>query len=305
MRRARTGSKGFAPSKSCFALRFACLAGIVAPLIVPSAQAVTIRDDQPDSSYLGLATSPEYSSVGLFVNSWGYTGCGTLIAPDWVLTAAHNFIAASSGTFKINGVTYTADQLITNPGWNGNAFAGNDIGLVHLTTAVSGVTPAMLYTGASELGLVGTYVGYGITGTGLTGQANLDGQIRAFQNVIDGDFGNPTLVLGSDFDNPLVPADNNFGSATPLMLEGCVTSGDSGGAVFVTVNGQTYVAGVISAVVALDGFANGDYGDMSAFGRVNQFTPWIGGIVPEPSTATLILVCGATLLGWHRSRRQR
>jgi hypothetical protein len=32
----------------------------------------TIRDDEPDSSYLALATSPEYDPVGTFVNSWGY-----------------------------------------------------------------------------------------------------------------------------------------------------------------------------------------------------------------------------------------
>lgn len=270
-----------------------------------SAPASTTRDDQPDSSYLNLAANPDYASVGLFVNSWGYTGCATLISPDWILTSAHLFLAANSGTFTIGGVSYTGNQLITHPDWNGNAFAGNDIGLVHLTTPVTGITPASLYTGSAELGLVGTFVGFGITGTGATGQSRFDGGERAFQNVIDGDFGNPALLLGSDFDNPLVPGDSHFGDSTPLALEGCVTSGDSGGGVFVTVNGQTYLAGVISAVVAIDGNANADYGDMSAFGRVTMFTPWISSVVPEPSPIALLLLGGSLLRGWHQYAQRR
>ena len=41
---------------------------------------------------------------------------GTLIAPDWVLTAAHLLLAANSGTFTINGVDYTANGFYRNPG---------------------------------------------------------------------------------------------------------------------------------------------------------------------------------------------
>lgn len=291
-------------ARSCRPDGWSRLVVVIIILGVFPARASTIRDDQPDSGYLNLATSPDYASVGLFVNNWGYTGCATLVAPDWVLTAAHMFLAANSGTFTINGVSYTGNQLITNPGWNGNAFAGSDLGLVHLTTSVTGVTPATLYTGSSESGQLGTFVGFGITGTGATGQNHLDGQERAFQNMIDGDFGNPSLVIGSDFDNPLVPTDGQFGDTTPLALEGCVTSGDSGGAVFITINGQVYLAGVISAVVALDGSANADYGDMSAFGRVTAFTPWISSTIPEPSPAALLLVGGLILLGWRRAQRQ-
>ncbi len=103
----------------------------------------------------------------------------------------------------------------------------------------------MLYTGTSEFGQVGTYVGFGLTGTGLTGYGTLDNQKRAFQNVIDGSFGNPSILLGSDFDNPHSTADSGFGSAIPLLLEGCVTPGDSGGGVFIMEGSQYYLAGVI------------------------------------------------------------
>ena len=288
-------------------VRFVTLLGILASTTLPPASiwGVTIRDDQPDSSYLALAASMEYAPVGTFVNSWGYTGSGTLIAPDWVLTAAHNLILASSGTFTINGTSYTSTQLIGNPGWNeNNSFGGYDFGLVHLSSPVVGITPATLYTGSSDLGQIGTFVGFGFTGTGLTGWKTLDNQKRAFQNVIDGNFGNPSLVLGCDFDNLHSTTNNVFGDATPLTLEGCVAPGDSGGGVFITIDSQTYLEGVISLVASIDGNSNSDYGDASGFGRVSAFIPWITSTIPEPSASTL-LVAGAGLgMLFGRRRRQ-
>jgi MYXO-CTERM domain-containing protein len=287
--------------------RFVLLLGILASAILQpvSIWGATIRDDQPDSSYLALAASMEYAPVGTFVNSWGYTGSATLIAPDWVLTAAHNLILASSGTFTINGMSYASTQLIRNPGWNNsNPFGGYDFGLVHLSSPVVGITPATLYTGSSDLGQIGTFVGFGYTGTGLTGSQTLDYQKRAFQNVIDGSFSNATLVLGCDFDNPHTNVDNSFGDATPLTLEGCVAPGDSGGGVFITIDSQTYLEGVISFVAALDGNANSDYGDASGFGRVSAFTPWIISTIPEPPGSTLLAAGAGLGLLFGRRRRQ-
>jgi hypothetical protein len=270
------------------ALTVSALIGAVSFQI--SASASTIRHDQLAGDYLNLATSPDYAPVGKFVNSWGYTGNATLIAPNWVLTAAHVLSAASGGTFTLNGNAYSSAQMVVHPGWNGNAFNGYDFALVRLNAPVMGVTPASLYTGSSEVGQVGTFVGYGFTGTGLTGWSTLDNQKRAFQNMIDGNFGNPAVLLGADFDNPNSTADSDFGSPNPLTLEGCVAPGDSGGGVFLFDGSQSYLAGVISFVAARDGNANADYGDVSGFGRVSAFAPWIASVVPEPSSAALLIV---------------
>jgi hypothetical protein len=269
-------------------------------LLQHPASGATIRDDQPDSSYLSLAAQPDYAPVGKFQGS--LTGSATLIAADWVLTTAHLIVSGAS-TFTINGNSYTPSQWVVHPGWTGNAFNGFDLVLVRLNAPVLGVTPASLYLGSSEVGAIGTFVGFGFTGTGLTGWQTLDNQKRAFQNVIDGDFGNPSVLLGSDFDNPHTPADNDFGDPTALLLEGCVAPGDSGGGVFLYEDSQPYLAGVISFVAGRDGSGNSDYGDVSGFGRVSTFAPWIASVVPEPSAATFLLATGFGLLlrrGWRK-----
>ncbi len=268
------------------------------------ALASTIRHDRSDADYLSLAQLPEYASVGTFVNSWGRTGSGVLIAPDWVLTGGHMLTLASSGTFTINGTPYASIQLFTHPNWRtGSEFAGYDFGLVQLSSPVLGVTPALLYSGSGERGQMGTFVGFGMTGTGLTGyQPPPDNQRRAFQNLIDGDFGTPDVLLGSDFDNPLSTADSDFGDPSPLDFEGMVAPGDSGGGVFLTWNAETYLAGVISFVAARDGQPNADYGDVAGFGRVSAVLPWIQGTsgLPEPAASGLLVVGGAWLLAARR-----
>ncbi len=267
----------------------ASLALLLAGTSPPSVTGATIRDDTPDSNYRTLGSAPEYASVGRIVNSWGYNGSATLIAPDWILTAAHSLVAADSVTFTINGTGYTSSDLFLHPGWqNGNPLGGYDFGLVHLSTPVPGITPSVPYTGSAEIGQVGTFVGYGLTGTGITGYRTLDNQKRAFQNRIDGDLGNPSLVLGADFDNPRNPADSAFGLSDPLALEGAVAPGDSGGGMFITIGSQVFLTGVISFVADNDGRSNSDYGDISGFGRVSTAYPWIATVVPEPATSALM-----------------
>ena len=286
-----------------------------------------IRADRTDSQYQTLAAQSQYASVGKILgttSSYSYAGSGTLIAPNWVLTAGHIVDSAKSLSFIVNGQTYIADRWVAHPLWNGNLSTGYDIALIHLNTAVTGITPAARYTGSSERGATATIVGYGTTGTGLTGGTTYDAKKRAAQNVIDSISNSRVLMM--DFDNPTNRRDSYSGSSTPVNLEGLIAPGDSGGAVFITSGGKTYLAGVNSFGASWDGNTNFDYGDLSGHIRVSPFNSWIdstlGGAVatantqasgrsargasavPEPGTWSL-LGAGMLLLGLATRFRNR
>ncbi|MCG3179156.1 MAG: hypothetical protein BIFFINMI_01488 [Phycisphaerae bacterium] len=249
----------------------------------------TIRADRSDSAYLSLADLyPSVGRIDTVARGGAYIGSGTLIGSNWVLTAGHMADKVTTMTFTIGGSTYSADQWVSYPTWKGNLGAGNDIALVHLSSSVSGIAAAQLYTGTSELGQVATFVGYGMTGTGLTGATVFDGQKRAGQNVLDAYYGGSgSKILMSDFDSPGKASDSHYGSSTPLNLEYLIAPGDSGGGVFIDVGGTSYLVGVNSFGIAWDRNIDSDYGDGMGVTRVSSYADWIDSIltggIPAPS----------------------
>ena len=304
-------------------------------------QAGTIRDDVEDSFYTSLAQQSIYDSVGFLtwnIGSSGYIASGTLIAPNWVLTAGHvvggtdDYGAGVSGMIFGMGPTYSgigisATEWIPYGGWSssgGDLWAGVDLGLVHLSQAITNVAPAQMDFSTSLPGLLGTSVGYGRGGTGLTGMNTYSGTKRAGQNVIDaqggmlttmGDGGlldldgiSPT-VLFYDFDKPAVSVLSSMGLTVPVALEYLIGSGDSGGGLFIDVGGVTKLVGVHSFLASLPDpldttGPNGDYGDLAGVVSVQSFGNWIYEVtgVPEPSALSLLFL-GLSGLAIVRRRR--
>jgi T5SS/PEP-CTERM-associated repeat protein len=202
-----------------------------------------------------------------------------------VLTAAHVLDVSHLIGAEFNGydISISPETWIPHANWNGDIFNGYDIGLVRLDRHVTDIFPARRNTANNELGLVGTLVGYGLLGTGLTG-ATEDYARRAGQNVFDingSAFTNPlpAHILLPDFDNPNNPTENRWGSATPLPLEYCATDGDSGGGWFIDFGEEMLLAGVHSFSAAYDGINDSDYGDVMGLTAVSAFNAWIDGII--------------------------
>jgi len=278
------------------------------------------RDDVEDSEFLALATSALYQSVGKFTYSVGagsYIASGVLISPEWVLTAGHvtggnNYLGGgiTNLTFSLNVgsdvLSFAAAEWLTHPGWaatSGDLLQGYDLGLVRLSSAVTAVQAASLYLQETLQVQPGTIVGYGSTGTGLTGfQAGTAGTKRAGQNMIDGQGDGVSIsssLLFTDFDRPGIPAENVIGSALPLALEYLSAPGDSGGGLFITENNQSFLVGISSFGWGFtDGQANSDYGDLAGFVSTTAYAGWISSVtgvaIPEPSTKSLLF--GALLL---------
>ncbi|MCC5830428.1 MAG: trypsin-like serine protease [Phycisphaeraceae bacterium] len=254
-----------------------------------------IRHDRSDTLYRQLGAQAQYASVGALKTNL-YLGSSTLLSPMWVLTAAHviddpatsSVVLNIGGTSQNNGTNYSAESWIIHPQWNGNVRSGYDLALVRLATPVSGIVPATRFHGADERGLIGTSVGYGRTGTGLTGDTGGAGTRRAGHNMIDA-FGDQLVTTGppglrysdnlfiADFDHPDEPSLNRpwSPSAVPLDLEYLPAPGDSGGGVFVDVAGGSLVAGVTSFGQTLSGSVEFKYGDAYGAVRISVFNTWI------------------------------
>ena len=303
-------------------------------------QAGTIRSDVDPQAYLDLGVQLQYASVGRLSTTrpvGSLTSSGTLIAPDIVLTAAHTLDSASALTFLVGGNTYTAVQWSAYPLWTGNLEAGYDLGLIKLSSPVVGVAPAVRYTGSSEKGMTVTQVGYGMTGSGLTGATRFDGKKRAGTNRIDSlsaGSGSSARLMWMDFDQPSSLGASRVGAGGPTALEYLIARGDSGGGLFADTKLGTQLMGVSSFGYSLDGNVDASYGERAGFTRLSTFNSWIDAMlrqfspttainagrwgmrpstranellidVPEPSSALLALSALAALWCAKRNRRLR
>ncbi len=252
-----------------------CIHAIVlwalASAIVILFQAMVGRHDVDDAKFIALAKS--YNQICHFND-----GEGTLVAPQWIVTAGHvgvlyhNTKDEKKKVVIICDKKYFIEKVIFHPDFKNAGEGGpiqNDIALVKINGPVEDVIPVKLYSSEDEIGKVITLVGAGDIGTGLTGPVSNDHITRGVTNIIDRV--EPTW-LTFDFDLP--------GSKDATPLEGVSGPGDSGGPAFCKIKDVVYIIGV-SSHQAINCDDNGKcseagkYGIVEYYTRVSTYRNWI------------------------------
>lgn len=280
-RRVTSAAASRRPSKAALPASLAVLVTSI------SAPAIIKRHDVPDFKYRELGEMYRQTMVeGIVPGERGPTlgnGNGTLVAADWVLTAAH--VAATlpkrgeadgskPPNVSINGIWYPVEAVYVHPAWKGPD-SPEDIALIRLAEPVPGAKPACLYPGRDEVGRTAVVVGTGGTGDGVTGSRKLDGKIRG-ATIRVGSAEESGMRLVWTFASPAQPG------VTPL--EGISGRGDSGGPAFLRHKGRLCVAGV-SSMQERHGLKNGQYGVTEYYPRVSFFRGWLEKVMAEGGSA--------------------
>jgi hypothetical protein len=225
--------------------------------------AIVIRHDVTDEKY--LAKQIDFPPLATFYIDGAH---GTLIKPNWVLTAAHATFCVQTGSFiRLAGKTRKVSNVYVNPDYTPGK--SHDIALIQLQDDVTDVSPAAVYTKSDELGKNIWFIGIGGTGTGLKGQtidnAENKGMLRRALN---------TIVAAQ---GPLIKFKFDQGE-NALPLEGVSGGGDSGGPAYIRNDYGYQLLGISSRPEG--NFENiGEYGITEVYTRVSYFSAWINQVI--------------------------
>ena len=226
--------------------------------------------DHPYQVSLEIATDP----------GWVMSCGGTILTPEWIVTAAHcleylpnggsAYVTATSvsvayGITSLPASSYiSADQVHIHPDWNRNTME-NDIGLVHLATPIEGRSlPLLDLNSQPEDGDPLFVTGWGRTSSGGSASEVLRGAL-VFVDESCGSYPGPTLI-------PVI--DSKMICAGGQGNDSC--QGDSGGPLVGNYSGILYLVGIVSWG---EGCAQSSY--PGVYTRVSSYTDWVSSYIGQ------------------------
>jgi hypothetical protein len=239
---------------------FRRLAAVAAILLPTAAPAIVTRHDVPDEAYVRKAADlPSYCRM------MAPDGGGALIAPGWVITAAHLTPEFKPGhRFRCGAEELQIAEIIVHPKYDENV-GRHDLALIRLKEP-SAQVPLELWRGEGEAQHVVSLIGHWQGGNGNTGVSpEAEKKLKGATNKVS--------YADEHWLKFVMDAPSNHAS-TPL--EGVSGGGDSGAPAYLIQGGAAYLLGVGSRNSDTnDDGVEQNYGDTDLYVRISSHAPWI------------------------------
>lgn len=217
-----------------------------------------LRHDRPDSAC--LVDETDWPAIVSFFDG---DGGGSLVAPSWILTAAHTAANIPRGhQITVDGEARVVVEIRVHASSDGSGPA--DLALVRIDTPVEGLAPLLLCERGDEQGKRVLLLGRGDFGNGRDGVLGVDHRLRCVTNRIDSC---SVRWLSLRFDAPPRCTD----------LEGVCGEGDSGGPALLREDDRLRIAGVSSWQDHAGRL--GTYGCVEYYARVSTSGAWIRAVI--------------------------
>ncbi|MCC5827569.1 trypsin-like serine protease [Alkalimonas sp.] len=225
--------------------------------------AIVIRHDVSDEKY--WASEADFPALATLYQIGVH---GSLIDPEWVVTAAHAIFCLEPGALiQVGGQEVAVSAVYAHADYQLDKH--NDIALIKLQTPVFSVPAARLYRDNDEKGQALWFIGAGASGNGNTGQTvslqQNNGQLRKAQNTVSKASATELHFIFNQ-------------GMQALPLEGVSGNGDSGGPAFIRKADDFYLLGVSSRTTSWF-TAVGRYGVKEAYSRISHHASWLDAVM--------------------------
>jgi hypothetical protein len=233
-------------------------------ILCSTAYAGTIDPNVPDSEYIRYASSLDYvvEIEGRCNDDTLFYGSAVLIDDHNFLTAAHVVENYKGCKLFVNRNEFLVSKVISHPDFKKERIGFADIAIGHSIRPFKIKNYPSLYDDTEEQNKICVISGYGMNGKFGTENTSLafDRKRRAGSNMID-KIENDTLIC----------IETNRGHDTHTVMEFMISSGDSGGPLFI----DNKLAGINSVLTTIKSSVEPKRRAESAHTRISKFIKWI------------------------------